>query len=110
VTGAAGTSQIMEPVKLVGVLLMMSMEPNLVVDIGGFIDTKLEGLRCHTSHLGERLDDDDVGFVDGRAEFSVAKEPFHYSEAFWAFRFDLPGEPVRGGVAVRQGLRPAVSR
>jgi hypothetical protein len=32
----------MEPVKLVGVLLMMSMEPNLVVDIGGFIDTKLE--------------------------------------------------------------------
>jgi hypothetical protein len=61
--------------KLVGVLLMMSMELNLMVDIGGFIDTKLERPRCHTSQLGERLDDDDVGFVDGRAEFSAATEP-----------------------------------
>jgi LmbE family N-acetylglucosaminyl deacetylase len=75
------------------VLLMMSVEPNLVVDIGGFIDTKLERHRCHTSQLGEQLCDEDVGFVYGMAEFSAAKEPFRYSEAFWAFRFDLPGSP-----------------
>jgi LmbE family N-acetylglucosaminyl deacetylase len=76
-------------------VLLMSMEPNLVVDIGGFIDTKLEGLRCHTSQLGEQLDDEDVGFVDGMAEFSAAKEPFRYGEAFQTFRFDLPGTRPR---------------
>lgn len=73
---------------------MMSMEPNLVVDIGGFIDTRLESLRCHTSQLGEQLDDEDVGFVYGMAEFSAAKEPFRCGEAFRAFRFDLLKSPL----------------
>jgi LmbE family N-acetylglucosaminyl deacetylase len=72
---------------------MMSTEPNLVVDIGGFIDTKLESLHCHTGQLGEQLDDEDVGFVYGMAEFSAAKEPFRYGEAFRAFRFDQPWSP-----------------
>jgi LmbE family N-acetylglucosaminyl deacetylase len=80
----------LEPVKLVGVLLMMSMEPNLVVDIGDFIDTKLESLRCHVSQIGEQPSDEDVGFVTGMAEWSAAKEPFRYGEPFRVFRFDLP--------------------
>jgi LmbE family N-acetylglucosaminyl deacetylase len=82
----------LEPVKLKGVLLMMSMEPNLVVDIGDFIDTKLESLRCHTSQLGD-TPEDDTGFVYGMAEFSAAKEPFRYGEPFRVFRFDLPWRP-----------------
>src|SRR5215218_4470196 len=65
----------LEPVKLVGVLLMMAIEPNLVVDIGDFIDTKLESLRCHTSQLGDQPEED-TGFVHGMAEFTAAKESF----------------------------------
>jgi len=80
----------LEPVKLKGVLLMMSMEPNLVVDIGDFIDTKLESLRCHVSQIGEQPSDEDAGFVTGMAEWSAAKEPFRYGEPFRVFRFDLP--------------------
>jgi LmbE family N-acetylglucosaminyl deacetylase len=83
----------LEPVKLKGVLLMMSMEPNLVVDIGDFIDTKLESLRCHVSQIGEQPSDEDVGFVTGMAEWSAAKEPFRYGEPFRVFRFDLPWQP-----------------
>jgi hypothetical protein len=85
---------------------MMSVEPDLVVDIGGFIDTKLERLRCHTSQLGEQLDDEDTGFVDGMAEFTAAKEPFRYSEAFRAFRFDLPwNRPRRSRSSARLEAR-----
>jgi LmbE family N-acetylglucosaminyl deacetylase len=80
----------LEPVKLVGVWLMMNAEPNLVVDIGEFIDAKLESLRCHVSQIGEQPSEEDVGFVHGMAEFSAAKEPFRYGEAFRVFRFDLP--------------------
>lgn len=80
----------LEPVKLVGVWLMMNAEPNLVVDIGGFIDAKLESLRCHVSQIGEQPSEEDVGFVHGMAEFSAAKEAFRYGEAFRVFRFDLP--------------------
>jgi LmbE family N-acetylglucosaminyl deacetylase len=80
----------LEPVKLVGVWLMMNVEPNLVVDIGDFIDAKLESLRCHVSQIGEQASEEDVGFVYGMAEFSAAKEPFRYGEAFRVFRFDLP--------------------
>jgi LmbE family N-acetylglucosaminyl deacetylase len=83
----------LEPVKLVGVWLMMNAEPNVVVDIEGFIDKKLESLRCHTSQLSTDPDDEDAGFVYGMAEFSAAKQPFRYGEAFRVFRFDLPWEP-----------------
>jgi LmbE family N-acetylglucosaminyl deacetylase len=79
----------LEPVKLTGLLLMMSTEPNLVVDIGDFLDVKVESLRCHVSQVGEQPSDD-VAWVNGMAEFSAAKEPFRYGEAFRAFRFDLP--------------------
>jgi LmbE family N-acetylglucosaminyl deacetylase len=82
----------LEPVKLVGVLLMMAVEPNLVVDIGDFVDTKMESLRCHVSQLGDRPEED-AGFVAGMAEFSAAKEPFRYGEGFRVFRFDLPWRP-----------------
>jgi LmbE family N-acetylglucosaminyl deacetylase len=80
----------LEPVKLVGVLLMMSMEPNLVVDIGDFLDKKMDSLRCHITQIGDDAPEEDFGFVTGMAEFSAAKEPFRYGEAFRAFRFDLP--------------------
>ncbi|HEU4396402.1 MAG TPA: PIG-L deacetylase family protein [Actinomycetota bacterium] len=80
----------LEPVKLVGVWLMMNMEPNLVVDIGEFIDKKLDSLRCHVSQIGEQPGDEDVGVVHDMAEFSAAKEPFRYGEAFRVFRFDQP--------------------
>ena len=84
----------LEPVKLTGVWLMMNMEPNLVVDIGEFIDKKIESLVCHVTQVGEDLDED-AGFVRGMAEFSAADQPFQYGEAFRVFRFDLPWEPPR---------------
>jgi hypothetical protein len=31
------------------------------------------------------------------AEFSAAKEPFRYGEAFRVFRFDLPWRPPEAG-------------
>jgi LmbE family N-acetylglucosaminyl deacetylase len=80
----------LEPVKLVGVWLTMSMEPNLVVDIGDFIDKKYDSLRCHVSQIGDNPSEEEKGFVTGMAEFSAAKEPFRYGEAFRVFRFDQP--------------------
>src|SRR5215212_5623694 len=56
----------LEPVKLTGVWLMMNLEPNLVVDIGDFLDKKIESLACHVSQVGEDLDDN-LGFVKGMA-------------------------------------------
>ena len=84
----------LEPVKLTGVMLMMNLEPNLVVDIGDFIDKKIESLACHVSQLGEDLDDN-LGFVRGMAEFAAEQQPFQYGEAFRVFRYDLPWEPPR---------------
>jgi len=104
VIGAAGTSQIMEPVKLVGVLVMMSMEPTWWSTSAASSTQAGEPL-CHTSQLGERLDDEDVGFVYGMAEFSAAKEPFRYGEAFRAFRFDLPWSPRRSRSSARREAR-----
>jgi LmbE family N-acetylglucosaminyl deacetylase len=82
----------LEPVKLTGVLLAMSLEPNLVVDVDDFIDRKLESLRCHVSQIGEEPSEEDAGYVTGMAEFSAAGQPFRYGEAFRAIRFDLPWE------------------
>jgi LmbE family N-acetylglucosaminyl deacetylase len=84
----------LEPVKLTGVWMMMNTEPNLVVDIGDFIDKKIESLSCHVTQLGEEPGEN-VGFVRGMAEFSAAEQPFQYGEAFRVFRFDLPWEPPR---------------
>jgi len=72
----------------------MNLEPNLVVDIGDFIDKKIESLACHVSQVGEDLEDN-LGFVRGMAEFSAAEQPFQYGEAFRVFRYDLPWEPPR---------------
>ncbi len=80
----------LEPVKLTGVWLMMSMTPNLVVDIGDFIDKKLESLRCHVTQIGDEPWKEDAGFVTAMAELEAAEEPFRYGEAFRAFRFDQP--------------------
>jgi LmbE family N-acetylglucosaminyl deacetylase len=71
----------------------MNMEPNLVVDIGEFIDKKIESLACHVTQLGDQ--GEDFGFVRGMAEFSAVKQAFQYGEAFRVFRFDLPWEPPR---------------
>jgi LmbE family N-acetylglucosaminyl deacetylase len=84
----------LEPVKLTGVLLMMNMEPNLVVDIGDFIDKKIESLACHVTQVGDDFEGES-GFVRGMAEFSAADQPFRYGEAFRVFRYDLPWEPPR---------------
>jgi LmbE family N-acetylglucosaminyl deacetylase len=84
----------LEPVKLTAVWLMMNMEPNLVVDIGDFIEKKIESLACHVTQVGENVDDS-LGFVRGMAEFSATREAFQYGEAFRVFRFDLPWEPPR---------------
>jgi LmbE family N-acetylglucosaminyl deacetylase len=81
----------LEPVKLTAVWVMMNTEPNLVVDIGDFIDKKIESLACHVTQLGDDTDED-MGFVRGMAEFSAAEQPFRYGEAFRVFRFDLPWE------------------
>ena len=54
----------LEPVKLTGVWLMMNMEPNLVVDIGDFIDKKIESLACHVTQVGEEFGEN-AGFVRG---------------------------------------------
>ena len=84
----------LEPVKLTGVWLMMNMAPNLVVDIGDQIDKKIESLACHVTQIGEDMEES-VRFVRGMGEFSAAKEPFQYGEAFRVLRFDLPWEPPR---------------
>ena len=84
----------LEPVKLTAVWLMMNMEPNLVVDIGDFLEKKIESLACHVTQVGENVDDS-LGFVRGMAEFSATREAFQYGEAFRVFRFDLPWEPPR---------------
>jgi LmbE family N-acetylglucosaminyl deacetylase len=84
----------LEPVKLTAVWLMMNMEPNLVVDIGEYIDRKIESLACHVTQLGNEADED-FEFVRGMAQFSADKQPFQYGEAFRVFRFDLPWEPPR---------------
>ena len=84
----------LEPVKLTGVWLMMNMEPNLVVDIGDFIDKKIESLACHVTQIGEDLDES-LGFVRSMAEFSAAEQPFRYGEPFRVFRYDLPWELPR---------------
>jgi LmbE family N-acetylglucosaminyl deacetylase len=83
----------LEPVKLTAVWLVMSMEPNLVVDIGEFVDKKLESLRCHVTQIGDEPSEESAGFVTGMAEWVASKEPFRYGEAFRVLRFDLPFEP-----------------
>ncbi len=87
----------LEPVKLTGVLLLMSMEPNLVVDIGDHLATKLESLRCHASQLGEQSWEELAAGLAGMAEFSAAGQPFRYGEAFRALRFDQPWRPEPEG-------------
>jgi LmbE family N-acetylglucosaminyl deacetylase len=64
------------------------------VDIGDFVEKKIESLACHVSQIGEEIDDG-LEFVRGMAEFSAEKQPFRYGEAFRVFRFDLPWEPPR---------------
>jgi LmbE family N-acetylglucosaminyl deacetylase len=83
----------LEPVKLTAVWLVMSTEPNLVVDIGEFMDKKLESLRCHVSQIGDEQQAESAGWVTGMAEWVAAKEPFRYGESFRVLRFDLPFEP-----------------
>jgi len=80
----------LEPVKLIGVWLMMNSEPNLVVDVTDFIDRKVESLRCHVTQIGDSSAAEDVGFVYGMAEWAAAGQPFRYGEAFKVFRFDQP--------------------
>jgi LmbE family N-acetylglucosaminyl deacetylase len=83
----------LEPVKLTGVWLMMNERPNLVVDIGDFLEKKIESLRCHATQIGQEPDSEDMAFVRDMARLSAAKEPFRYGEAFRVFRFDLPWRP-----------------
>jgi LmbE family N-acetylglucosaminyl deacetylase len=83
----------LEPVKLTGVWLMMGMEPNVVVDIGDYVDKKLESLRCHVSQIGEDPPAEQAGWVTSMAELMAADQPFQYGEAFTVFRFDLPWQP-----------------
>jgi LmbE family N-acetylglucosaminyl deacetylase len=68
------------------------MEPNLVVDIGDYLDKKIESLACHVTQIGDELDDH-FGWVRSMAEFAAAEQPFQYGEAFRVFRYDLPWEP-----------------
>jgi LmbE family N-acetylglucosaminyl deacetylase len=93
----------LEPVKLVGVLLIMADEPNLVVDITGVIDKKLESLRCHVSQLGDGQDPEDFGFVTAMAAQAATDQPFRYGEAFRAFRFDLPWGPTDPDASLAEG-------
>ncbi len=83
----------LEPVKLTAVWLMMGEQPNVVVDIGDYVEKKLESLRCHVSQVGENPSAEQAGWVTGMAEFTAAEQPFRYGEAFRVFRFDLPWRP-----------------
>jgi LmbE family N-acetylglucosaminyl deacetylase len=78
----------LEPVKLTGVWLMHSGQPNLVVDIGDEFDTKVASLACHVSQMPQGGPDAD-GLVGGLAEFMAAGQPFRYGEAFRVLRFDI---------------------
>jgi LmbE family N-acetylglucosaminyl deacetylase len=83
----------LEPVKLTAVWLMMNDQPNLVVDIGDFLDRKVESLRCHVTQIGNGPEAADMAFVRGMAEWSASEQPFGYGEGFRVFRFDLPWRP-----------------
>jgi LmbE family N-acetylglucosaminyl deacetylase len=83
----------LEPVRLTGVWLSMGLDPNLVVDVGDFVDKKLESLRCHVSQIGDDPPEELSGWVTGMAELMAAQEPFRYGEAFRVFRFDQPWRP-----------------
>jgi LmbE family N-acetylglucosaminyl deacetylase len=83
----------LEPVKLTGVWLSMGLDPNLVVDVGDFVDKKLESLRCHVSQIGDDPPAELSGWVTGMAEFMAAEQSFRYGEAFKVFRFDQPWQP-----------------
>jgi LmbE family N-acetylglucosaminyl deacetylase len=83
----------LEPVKLTGVWLSMAPDPNVVVDVGDFVDKKVESLRCHVSQIGEDPPEEMAVWVTGMAEFMAAGESFRYGEAFRVLRFDLPWEP-----------------
>ena len=83
----------LEPVKLAGVWLSMGLDPNLVVDVGDFVDKKLESLRCHVSQIGDDPPAELSGWVTGMAEFMAAEQSFRYGEAFKVFRFDQPWQP-----------------
>jgi LmbE family N-acetylglucosaminyl deacetylase len=83
----------LEPVKLTAVWLMMNEQPNLVVDVGDYLDKKLESLRCHVSQVGDDPSEAQAGWVTGMAEFFAAEQPFRYGEPFRVFRFDLPWRP-----------------
>jgi LmbE family N-acetylglucosaminyl deacetylase len=80
----------LEPVKLTAVWMMFSLAANLVVDITGHIDRKLESLACHVTQVGEQLAEAEAGFVTGLAEQMAAGQPFRHGEAFRVVRFDRP--------------------
>jgi LmbE family N-acetylglucosaminyl deacetylase len=82
----------LEPVALTGVWLMMNAEPNLVVDVTGFMERKVESLRCHVTQVGEDPSGDEVAWLYRMAEWQAATQPFRYGEAFKVFRFDQPWE------------------
>jgi LmbE family N-acetylglucosaminyl deacetylase len=87
----------LEPVKLTGVWLSMGLDPNLVVDVGEFVDKKLESLRCHVSQVGDDPPEEVSGWVRSMAELMAAQKPFRYGEAFRVFRFDQPWRPPERG-------------
>jgi LmbE family N-acetylglucosaminyl deacetylase len=77
----------LEPVRLTGVWLMHTEQPNLVVDIGAEFDTKVASLACHVTQMPEGGPDAD-GLVAGLARLMARGQPFTYGEAFRVLRFD----------------------
>lgn len=84
----------LEPVTLTGVWLIMNLEPNLVVDIGEFVDKKIESLGCHVTQVGNDFAAAE-GFVRGMGGYAAADHSFQYGEAFRVLRFDLPLVPMQ---------------
>jgi LmbE family N-acetylglucosaminyl deacetylase len=76
----------LEPVKLSGVWIMMSQEPNVVVDITDQMERKLESLACHVTQMPADPSETQ-GFVRGLAEQTAKDEAFRYGEGFRVFQF-----------------------
>ena len=80
----------LEPVELDAVWIMSGLDANLVVDIGGHLETKLASLQRHVTQVGDPPSAEDVAFVTGMAEQAAASRAFRFGEAFRVIRYRRP--------------------
>jgi LmbE family N-acetylglucosaminyl deacetylase len=74
------TAQGLEPHKTAEVWYFNAEHPDLIVDISGTMETKIDALRAHFSQVGDR--DEVWDRVRERARELAENEPFEFAEAY----------------------------